>query len=126
VVAAAAAKAIRALSDAGIPVVVVLPVPEAPGPVAECVAHHRVSQCERRHPHAVRAQRDAVTAPFLDAIGDLPGVSTFDPFDVLCSARACAVTAGDRVLYIDDSHLSADGARQLAPELLPVLRAAIG
>jgi hypothetical protein len=38
-----------------------------------------------------------------------------DPFGPLCYSRGCPVQRGGAILYRDDDHLSASGARSLAP-----------
>lgn len=48
---------------------------------------------------------------------DYPDITVVDPFDMLCRDSKCPVVHADRSLYIDDSHLSRDGAAFFAPLL---------
>lgn len=43
-----------------------------------------------------------------------PNVKTFNPIDVICEARICELIINGEVLYRDEDHLSADGARYLS------------
>jgi peptidoglycan/LPS O-acetylase OafA/YrhL len=76
-----------------------------------------------------RAQADGSDGNYRAAL--LPwlasqGVAVFDPFPVLCSAQACALTEGDRMLYADWLHLSNAGGAYLARHGAPALRQALG
>jgi peptidoglycan/LPS O-acetylase OafA/YrhL len=57
---------------------------------------------------------DAIRA----AIQDRPGVAAVFPSETLCRSGRCAAMLDGRPIYFDDDHLSASGARRLAPAWL--------
>jgi peptidoglycan/LPS O-acetylase OafA/YrhL len=54
------------------------------------------------------------------------GVAVFDPFPLLCDARACALMDGERMLYADWLHLGQAGGAYLARRGAMPLRQALG
>ncbi|MFZ5419716.1 SGNH hydrolase domain-containing protein, partial [Enterobacter roggenkampii] len=52
-----------------------------------------------------------------DIFAGLTDVTILDPANDLCRDTACDVERDGRLLYFDDNHLSAVGARGYAPEL---------
>jgi peptidoglycan/LPS O-acetylase OafA/YrhL len=57
---------------------------------------------------------DAIRA----AIQDRPGVAAVFPSETLCHGGRCVAMMDGRPIYFDDDHLSASGARRLAPAWL--------
>jgi hypothetical protein len=49
------------------------------------------------------------------ALAGAPGVRTFSPSGRLCTDESCVTVLRRRLLYFDDDHLSATGARMLVP-----------
>ena len=48
-------------------------------------------------------------------------VYIFDPFDKFCDAKYCYVTRENVSLFIDDNHLSKDGALLISGDLLSMI-----
>jgi peptidoglycan/LPS O-acetylase OafA/YrhL len=48
----------------------------------------------------------------------LPGVTIWDPTPYFCDARTCSMALGDKLLFRDENHLSANGSRYEAERLL--------
>ncbi len=78
------------------------------------------------HPRALcgvpRPQVDARDRDYREVIFDLKktfaGLKVFDPLPYLCDAEACYAMRDGHLLYRDDNHLSAAGARYLAERFL--------
>ena len=51
-------------------------------------------------------------------------VQIVHPYDYLCGSHRCMVQTGGQLLYMDESHLSPDGARFLAAGLENGIRSA--
>lgn len=47
-----------------------------------------------------------------------------NPYDILCGRAGCRLTAGDRILYMDGTHLSAAGARLVGRSIEAAIAAA--
>jgi hypothetical protein len=48
-----------------------------------------------------------------------PDLHVVDPVDALCDARRCRAVIGGRLMYLDDNHLSPDGARYVWERIQP-------
>jgi hypothetical protein len=101
-------------------VVVLGPVPELTFSPPECVAMaRRLGRSEGRCWDApatlplVRAR--PAEAKIAAALAAHPGVRAFYPAQKLCTAESCVTALRHRLLYFDDDHLSASGARMLVP-----------
>lgn len=104
-------------------VLVVGPFPELTLSAPECLA--QVSQLGGRPEVCADVAADlplARAAPAEDAIRaaiqDRPGVAVIFPSETLCRGGRCAAMLDGRPIYFDDDHLSASGARRLAPAWL--------
>jgi peptidoglycan/LPS O-acetylase OafA/YrhL len=101
-------------------VVVLGPVPELTFSPSSCVAMARhLHRAEWRCWDApatlpLSRARPAETA-IARALAGAPGVGTFSPSGRLCSETSCVTVLRHRLLYFDDDHLSATGARMLVP-----------
>jgi peptidoglycan/LPS O-acetylase OafA/YrhL len=54
------------------------------------------------------------------------GASVIDPTGWFCTDQSCPAVVGNTLVYLDESHITATYARQLAPVLSPYLVAAMG
>ena len=116
---------IKALNAAGVPVVLVHPVPVLPINEQGCAAVLlMLNGCRKSLPRstvettlrAARRVEDTALA------GQLAAWSV-DFEDELCSRRDCASRRSDGlVMYRDEDHLSVDGAQTLEPEFFKVIR----
>ncbi len=119
------------LRDAGIPVIVVHPVPKFPGWDLRACAAGRVAiddfscgrSTSREQADAERADADAAERR---AIADIQGVIDLDLSDVLCGGGTCATSKGSTWLYHDGDHLSIDGAKRTQPVFARAIRHALG
>ena len=119
---------VRQLRALGIQVHVVQDVPDAPLAEPWRLAKAQLLGTMRRiEPgRADYLRRDAafrVIAADLQRRG-LMGV--IDPSEILCGPQTCKVTDAGYPLYFDGNHLSARGARFVAPAFEPVLRTLAG
>jgi peptidoglycan/LPS O-acetylase OafA/YrhL len=101
-------------------ILIVGPVPELtfnpPDCLAQALVLGRGEQACRGAPAAlplVRAR--GAEAEIRKALGLHPGVMAVFPSERLCTASSCLTARGPTLLYFDDDHLSAAGARMLLP-----------
>jgi len=108
---------LAALNAAGIPAVVVDPIPELPFPDERSCARLllRLGGCQAS---LDRRRVDAELRPLIDAdataVENLPAASTLSVENGICSRRWCQATRsnGERV-YKDSDHITVDAARNL-------------
>ena len=120
-------KTLDSMVSAGKKIVFVLDNPEMDFDPAKCFP--RPFRLTRHDPDACstsRARYDtehgAYRALVFRILKDYPDVRVFDSAAYLCDEQRCRGRAGDHVLYADSNHLSTDGSRYLAKDLLKVLR----
>jgi hypothetical protein len=85
---------------------------------AESVAPRRIRMPELEP--LSRADQEAVANPIIQNWKDDAGEGTFfyDPFTVLCDATECPLEKDEKVLYLDNNHLSMAGVQLLEPSLI--------
>jgi peptidoglycan/LPS O-acetylase OafA/YrhL len=71
-------------------------------------------------PLSAHRRRLAPVDAVLDRAAARPGVRTLDPARILCAGGHCRFRSGGKVVYRDDDHLNATGARLLVPLLQPI------
>jgi peptidoglycan/LPS O-acetylase OafA/YrhL len=108
-------------------IVFVLDNPELDFDPAKCFT--RPFRLTRQDPDACstsRARYDtehgAYRALIFRILKDYPDVKVFDSAAYLCDEQRCRGKSEGRVLYADSNHLSTEGSRYLAKELLQVIR----
>lgn len=104
------------LLSAGKQVTLVLQAPELPRPVASLVRGQRRPARVEGVDVAWWNARSAYVRERLHAIPS--GVTVVDPSDIFCDERACLAVREGTALYYDDHHMSVDGARLVAEEVL--------
>ena len=102
------------LTGMGLRVVVVAPVPEQHYNAPWCLARRDPGTCSITRQEAENHRAD-VLAVMAKTVAASPSVRLADPFGPLCDERLCPVERGGAILYTDDDHLSATGARSLGP-----------
>ena len=112
--------AIAMVSGGRARVLVIGPVPELTFAPPECVAQARhlgwdERACWTAPAAAPLARARPAEAQIRTALGAHPGVLAVYPTASLCRANACTAAIGGRLIYFDDDHLSASGARRLVP-----------
>ncbi|GIG28895.1 acyltransferase family protein [Cellulomonas marina] len=116
----ATGRTLARLTDAGLPVVLLLDTPYPGIDVPECLAGHLadVGACAVPREDVVpyEQRREAVAA----AAAGL-GVPTVDPLEWLCTDRTCPAVVGNLLVYRDASHITAAWSRWLAPLLTPLV-----
>ena len=112
------ASSLHHLNDAGIPVVVVQPVPIQPMPFGDCAVIRILTRsCEGSVARSTveKDRRLAVDAENR-AVASAPAAWTIDLIDKLCGADRCGSMHGKTAMYRDRYHLSVDGALTLTNE----------
>jgi peptidoglycan/LPS O-acetylase OafA/YrhL len=74
--------------------------------------------------YAMMIEQNAGVWTILEAIGAEAGVDVANPAEVLCDNQSCRTRDGDTILYVDNGHLTRDGARVVVERL--GLRARLG
>jgi len=69
------------------------------------------------HEERTRQYRELV----FSVLKDFPSVRVFDPASLMCDAQWCWGMKDGKLLYVDSSHLSAEGSRLFAKELAQLL-----
>ncbi|MBO0734621.1 MAG: hypothetical protein J2P49_09970 [Methylocapsa sp.] len=110
---------VRALADAGHHVIVVGQVPLPKGNSVDCferILMTRRDPSECAAASASRAGMELRVGELLrSAVAGKTGVRMVYPFDRLCGDRVCPILTGQsEFAYMDDSHLSASGAKLLS------------
>lgn len=116
-----------ALSGAGKNIVVVLDNPVLPYDPKLCVARpFRISKADDRCSFP-RSQFDAIPAySEYNALAkkiarEFPAVKLVDLTDLFCDAEICRLSIGGKLMYQDQSHLSWEGSRYVAPYLMKAM-----
>lgn len=129
--AANIAGSVAEILDSGRKVVLVYPVPEMGWDVPAHLAKLRMTLRRTRpedgsvsHQAVMQRTRRAVEA--LDSLGEHPNLLRVRPERELCSAGRCIAHVGGVPLYLDNNHLSADGARLVVRHIMAALRASNG
>lgn len=109
---------------AGKRIVIIGPVPEFDVNVPSAVikAAMRGKREDIVIPRAVFEKRQRAVLPLLAELSRMEGVRVVYPHDFLCDADVCRGAVGDKALYVDDDHLSPEGARTIDPALRAVLQ----
>ncbi len=122
-------KAVEELINAGKRVVLIYPIPEAgwrvPGELAARRSRGDFSPLTTSY-HRYRERNAGVFAAF-DAIPNSPNLVRVYPDRVLCNTRhpgRCETHDGDILYYVDDDHMSRDGARLVVAEAMRAAEAA--
>jgi peptidoglycan/LPS O-acetylase OafA/YrhL len=116
---------LRRLDTAGVPVLLVHPVPTVPAMPERCaVLRILLERCGSTVPRAIAAKRIArAIALETDAVTATSSASALDLTDVLCPEGHCASSRSGITLYRDAQHLSVDGALQLTDVFSRAIRA---
>jgi peptidoglycan/LPS O-acetylase OafA/YrhL len=101
-------------------ILVLGPVPELTDSPSECVAMSRrlgrsEGPCWDAPAALPLARARPAEAQITAALAVAPGVKVFYPSRRLCTETSCIAVLGRRLIYFDDDHLSASGARRLVP-----------
>jgi peptidoglycan/LPS O-acetylase OafA/YrhL len=124
-------KLLTDLVDDGRQVILVGQVPLPPPELVVCVTRARFrgldeDKCANDQSEE-RAQTEHLVNQLLQEVvlGLESSVQILYPHDYLCGSRRCIVQTGGQLLYMNESHLSPDGARFLASGLENCIRSAI-
>ncbi|BCJ75970.1 acyltransferase [Catellatospora sp. IY07-71] len=111
----------RAITAAGVPVVVLRDTPAPGANMPDCISAHptRLSRCAFDRAAAQAAAGSVQEA----AAAGMLGVHLLDLNDAICPTHRCAPVIGEVIVYRDSNHLTATYARSLAPRLDTALRA---
>lgn len=123
-------KTLDALVDSGHPVILVGQVPLPKVNPISCIARARLNKQEESScatvPVRGRVETESRVAQALQTIVEgKPKIQIVFPYKRLCDNQKCVLVINDRVLYMDDVHLSSDGARIASADLEMSLAAAI-
>ncbi|MBL4739530.1 MAG: acyltransferase [Sneathiella sp.] len=116
---AALLRTVDALNEIGVKVVIIGPVPEIAFHVPDTLV--RVWSGIGDLPVVSRQEfdhRQAKVLPALKLLQDSNKAAVIYPHEKLCDDLACKVAQGSRTLYLDDDHLSVEGARGIVEELV--------
>jgi peptidoglycan/LPS O-acetylase OafA/YrhL len=96
-------------------VLLVAPTYLLPSPTPQCLARHPVTDCSVTREHVDVFRKISLSA-LQQIVAKHPGtVRLWDPIDFLCDTEICLAKRGDTAMFTDDLHLSASGARLIAP-----------
>ena len=107
---------VEEFADAGVPVLFLAPLPEMRLSVYSCYLNRTRAGCR-----VPRAEELAYRAPVMVGLRALeashPTLRVWDLFDALCPGATCGPFNGDTLVFSDDTHISAEMAALLVPEL---------
>ena len=69
----------------------------------------------------VAVGRSQSEASLVASVRQIDNITIFDPYKYLCNKIECLVLNDDKILYLDDSHFSIEGALWLVPALSEIL-----
>ena len=113
-------EAVTLMTDAGLTVAVVYPIPEIGHKVPETLAKLSLQGRPISDFGLTRADFDARNREIiarLDQITERSGALQIRPYEMLCDAELCRTYRDGAALYYDDDHLSSAGAALLGSEL---------
>ncbi|MFZ0266647.1 acyltransferase family protein [Caulobacter sp.] len=114
-------RTVRKLTDAGKIVILIDPVPEYARNEAKCfvraVSMSRDAQLCAEAGAEVRERSRVSEEVIARVVARNPSVRLVETKSVLCGSDRCAAWRGDELLYVDHNHLTARGARLLAPAI---------
>lgn len=107
---------VEKFAAAGVPVLFLAPLPEMRLSVYSCYLNRTRAGCR-----VPRAEELAYRAPVMEGLRALeashPTLRVWDLFDALCPGTTCGPFNGDTLVFSDDTHISAEMAALLVPEL---------
>ena len=109
-------RTLSALDRTGVRVIVLAPTPELVYPAPQCLSLGRGSYCDVDRSLNDTLLADA-TAALEEVVARHPKARLIDATDFFCDTATCYAARGGDVLYFDDDHLSATGARRLGEYL---------
>ncbi|HEX7501219.1 MAG TPA: SGNH hydrolase domain-containing protein, partial [Polyangia bacterium] len=116
-------KLLSTLADSGRHVILVGQVPLPPPEAVVCVGRARFrgldeNRCAIDESRERARTESLVNQLLLEAVFHLESsVQTVHPYELLCPNHHCMVQADGQLLYVDESHLSSNGARLLESSL---------
>ena len=89
--------------------------------VVDCLAHHlsQPALCDLTRESAAAVNN---RVPILDAVAQESGATVIDPSSWFCLTNICPAVIGGKVVYADNSHLTAEMSSSLAPLLSQALK----
>lgn len=115
-------RTVNALNQAGKKVYVLLENPEIGVDPAGCLnrpfRENKALNCSVKTSAVLDRQ-----AAYREIIGSLKGITVIDPINAFCRNEVCTPFSAAKLLYADDDHLSVEGSRFQAREvLIPVIK----
>lgn len=112
---------VQAITALGLKVAVVAPSPELRSPAPWCLARRNIEACAT--PRIVwEAHQADLMAGMRRVVDGIPGARIVDPLPALCGEITCPPVRDGIILYKDEHHLTATGARSLAPWFADTMR----
>ncbi len=112
--------AITELTDAGIPVLYVMDVPnyatQDMNRQTACSGGFLNFACDKSEQAILDYQAESRQAEF-DVVSSLPGVSVYDPWDRFCTDGTCSPLVDGKLAYWDFNHLNRIGSEALTSDL---------
>jgi peptidoglycan/LPS O-acetylase OafA/YrhL len=100
------------LERSGLRVAVLAPIPQLIYPAPACLATYQPSHCAVARMTIDTLLKDA-TAAVAEVVSRHPNVRLIQLIDFFCDEQACHAVRDGKILYHDDDHLTATGAREL-------------
>ncbi len=115
-----AVKTLREFSDRGVIIIFEAPKPLFKSPPFRCSDWFNRDNPICQHGTVMqRATLDLFRQPVLQALDDIaqqvPGVTVWDPYPVLCPESECNAWRGEKPMFLDGDHLSGYGNEVLVP-----------
>ena len=118
---------VAALESAGIPTIVLTPIPEFPSDVPRCLALKKTAKdCDVAVAKTATAARGAMTHMIDDAAASRHRVASVHIDDVVCPGGTCLAMDGGIVTRSDNDHLSVTYATKITPKLVAAITQTCG
>jgi peptidoglycan/LPS O-acetylase OafA/YrhL len=122
--ASSLSETVERLRALGLRVVIVAPLPEMPYDVPDCLARRNSDQCNISRA-VIDIQRRDVMRLLEGVQARFQNVRILDLIESVCDTRTCFAARDERILYVDDDHLSASASRSLLPAVRETLLEAV-
>lgn len=112
---------VKELNQLGKEIIIIGPIPEMGYNIPRLTANN-IQWSKNREVRVTRAIFDERQAPVFDLLGKLQeenhGLRLFFPHETLCTDEYCEILEDDDLLYLDDDHLSTEGALKIGESLV--------
>lgn len=103
-------RTLNAIDKVGLKTLVMAPTPEFKLSIPSCVIRKSLASCQSSRTEN-DAYRDQAMVALRGVIAKHPNVRLANGYDALCNEKICPVIQNEKVMYLDEDHLTGSGAK---------------